>query len=168
MIIPSRGIYVHGKCLGKWVSRFESLELNASLIRQITGQGDWPTSAQRSGLSSLRIDRSLSSNCIKNGDCLIPVMTSKAANRRDAWRPSFKETWNSTSKSEVSKAELAIYFLFNFCTDVFHSLSKKIKKTKPWKRKVTGLKMLTKRLSSIQDIFLILKTDQENKQYFQK
>lgn len=158
MVIPSRGIYVHVKCLGKWVSRFESLELNASLIRQIAGQGDWPTSAQSSGLSALRIDRSLSSNCIKNGDRLIPVLTSKAANRSDAWHPSSKEMRNSTSKSEVSKAELAIYFIFNFWTEVFHPLSKKILKTKPWKRKVTGLKMLTTRLSSIQDIFLILKS----------
>lgn len=65
MGIPSKGICVHVRCLGKWMSRFMSLKLNAPLIRQITGQGDWPTSAQSSGLSSLRTDRSLSSNCIK-------------------------------------------------------------------------------------------------------
>lgn len=40
MVIHGRGICVHAKCLGKWKSRFMSLELNASLIRQITGQGD--------------------------------------------------------------------------------------------------------------------------------
>lgn len=40
MVIASKGMCVHVKRLGKWMSRFTSLELNASLIRQITGQGD--------------------------------------------------------------------------------------------------------------------------------